>query len=250
MSTSHDVKALFDRFGGDPTSYREIRMENEAHEARGRWPLLGMIDPRKVELSAAGAPGEVSSLATRDHSQAALRRSAPLFTRSPRSDVPPIVRKEKPVAPGSGAFRFSPEPLDSAAATALQPDQPAAAPGRQVPIGFATPASGEPLMVAAAPYPSSNATTAFSPFGAAAPLKKLFRGMPVVAPSGAQAPATASHERLDHLFDRLRGGTVRTPTLPVTRGATDADETNVAAGAGTQPDASHRPWFLKAASKP
>ncbi|WP_369067583.1 cellulose biosynthesis protein BcsP, partial [Burkholderia gladioli] len=43
MNTSRDVKALFDRFGGDASSYQEIRMENEALDARRRWPLLGMI---------------------------------------------------------------------------------------------------------------------------------------------------------------------------------------------------------------
>src|SRR5215831_12406895 len=100
MSTSRDVKALFDRFGGDASSYREIRMENEARDARGRWPLLGMIDPREVDLSAAEAkPGAPQApelrvkvpRAQRDDTQATLRQSAPLFTRSPRRDVPPVI---------------------------------------------------------------------------------------------------------------------------------------------------------------
>ena len=33
-------------------------MENEASDARRRWPLLGMTDPGEVALPAAGAPSE------------------------------------------------------------------------------------------------------------------------------------------------------------------------------------------------
>ncbi|NIF93493.1 cellulose biosynthesis protein BcsP, partial [Burkholderia sp. Cy-637] len=100
MNTSRDVKALFDRFGGDASSYQEIRMENEALDARRRWPLLGMIDPRQAELAAASAqpgqpdearaaasPAEAGSrgkAATQNRTHAVLRSTAPLFTRSPR----------------------------------------------------------------------------------------------------------------------------------------------------------------------
>ncbi|WP_310630665.1 cellulose biosynthesis protein BcsP [Paraburkholderia sp.] len=160
MSTSRDVKALFDRFGGDASSYREIRMENEARDARGRWPLLGMIDPREVDLSAAEArPGAPQApelrvkvpRAQRDDTQAALRQSAPLFTRSPRRDVPPVIRKEKPAAPASSAFRFSPIPAARVEAAAGDAQDAANALTQSVadaqpnpaPLAFAMPATGD-----------------------------------------------------------------------------------------------------------
>ncbi|CAG9206932.1 conserved hypothetical protein [Paraburkholderia tropica] len=209
MSTSRDVKALFDRFGGDASSYREIRMENEARDARGRWPLLGMIDPREVDLSAAEArPGAPQApelrvkvpRAQRDDTQAALRQSAPLFTRSPRRDVPPVIRKEKPAAPASSAFRFSPIPaarLDAAAgdeqdaANALTKSVADAQPN-PAPLAFAMPATGDAASAADAGVSSdvnrANATVNAAVNAAAneAASADTARALPPLAPRFAQ----------------------------------------------------------------
>ncbi|WP_322016167.1 cellulose biosynthesis protein BcsP [Paraburkholderia sp. J12] len=301
MSTSRDIKALFDRFGGDSSSYREIRMEGEAHEARGRWPLLGMIDPRKVELDAldaarrqgaadpvepeAGEAGEDAGtgsvfappragggLLPRDRSQAALRRSAPLFTRSPRRDIPPVLQKSQPKAPESAAFRFSPTPSMEARADAM-PQQPepgtaasiaspeATAPAPRVaPRGAALPPlTGRPAMTAPAiaprTAPVASAPLAAGPVASAAanlaapnrplatstrssPLRKLIGAAPAASLESAppiQAPGTDG--RLDSLFGRLRG-TAQAPRLQA---------------AGVEPKAAaapRRPWFLKGVGRP
>ncbi|WP_321865566.1 cellulose biosynthesis protein BcsP [Paraburkholderia tropica] len=215
MSTSRDVKALFDRFGGDASSYREIRMENEARDARGRWPLLGMIDPREVDLSAAEAkPGAPQApelrvklpRAQRDDTQATLRQSAPLFTRSPRRDVPPVIRKEKPAAPTSSAFRFSPTPAlrgaqdeakgDAKADPNSQTVSAADAQADAAPLAFAIPATGDVTPSGSAANTSDVSATNVSATNAAANAAaneastEPARALPPLAPRFAQ-PASA-----------------------------------------------------------
>jgi resuscitation-promoting factor RpfA len=234
MHTSSDIETLFGRFGGDATSYREIRMENEAQEARDRWPLLGMIDPRKVDVSAtgkshgqtatgvAGTPGSAGEVTPvteppPERSQAALRRSAPLFARSPRRDMAQTIDKPAHTAPGSGEFRFSPPPGTQATPEEAAPPLPeqvvpappaaneAVAAPRVAPRNFGAPplATNVPPAVAA-----PAASPAFAPGGA--PLRKLFG---TAAASAAQqeqgqagAPPAAEEDHLDRLFDRLREG--------------------------------------------
>ena len=200
-------------------------MENEAQEARDRWPLLGMIDPRKVDVSETGKPhGQTATAAEAmpgsagnatsgtepppERSQAALRRSAPLFARSPRRDVAPTIDKPGHAAPGSGEFRFSPSPGTQAAPEKAAPPVPeapvpvppaaneAVAAPRVAPRNFGVP----PAAVAPAASP------AFAP--GAAPLRKLFGATAAsAAPQGqAGAPPAAMEEHLDRLFDRLREG--------------------------------------------
>ncbi|WP_244134179.1 cellulose biosynthesis protein BcsP [Burkholderia gladioli] len=163
MNTSRDVKALFDRFGGDASSYQEIRMENEALDARRRWPLLGMIDPRQAELAAASAqpgqpdearvaasPAEAATrgkAATQNRTHAVLRSTAPLFTRSPRRDVPPAIAPEPaPAAPEGSTYRFTPAP--GAAAMAAEPAE-LAAPAVALAAATAGAAAAEPASPAA-----------------------------------------------------------------------------------------------------
>ncbi|WP_244113091.1 cellulose biosynthesis protein BcsP [Burkholderia gladioli] len=173
MNTSRDVKALFDRFGGDASSYQEIRMENEALDARRRWPLLGMIDPRQAELAAASAqPGQPDEAraaaspaeagargkaATQNRTHAVLRSTAPLFTRSPRRDVPPAIAPQPaPAAPEGSTYRFTPAP--GAAAMAAEPAE-LAAPA----VALAAAAAGADT---ASPEPASPAATLLAPLQA------------------------------------------------------------------------------------
>lgn len=266
-------------------------MENEAHEARGRWPLLGMIDPRKVELSAADAargrapvdpaaepdapqahevaasgitvPGPARAgggLLPRDRSQAALRRSAPLFTRSPRRDIPPVIEKALPKPPESGAFRFSPVPAAAkrideavqeepveAAAPAPVPQMPRVAPrGTALPpltanLPRAANVASAPSAVASAPAQQDRPSAEPS---RSAPLKKLFGATtPAAAPSGSAA-AIQKQARLDTLFDRLRSGN---------SGNSGGQAGRVQAQTAAEPKPSavpRRPWFLKGVSGP
>jgi resuscitation-promoting factor RpfA len=282
MSPSRDIKALFDRFGGDPDSYREIRMESEAHEARGRWPLLGMIDPRKVELSAAetavgealaepeaeqAAPamyegvqsspamaGTGGGPAQHDRSQAVLRRSAPLFTRSPRRDIPPVIEKAVPQAPESGAFRFSPQPaagdvadeaaqpVPADAATGIPRHEPRIAP-RSTPLAPpAVHAAPEPVVTARGVAPAARSASVSA---SSSPLKKLFGAAAPMAQDTASAQEVDAGDRLDRLFDRLRGGSggssgggAQSARVPASGGEPKAAATP------------RHPGFLKGASRP
>jgi resuscitation-promoting factor RpfA len=234
MHTSSDIETLFGRFGGDAAGYREIRMENEAQEARDRWPLLGMIDPRKVDVSAtgkphgqaatgaAGTPGSAGEAAPGTEppparSQAALRRSAPLFARSPRRDVAQMIDKPAHTTPGSGEFRFSPPPGQQAAPQEAAPSLPeeavpapsaaneAVAAPRVAPRNFGVPPAATNVAPAVA---APAASPAFAPGGA--PLRKLFGAGAASASQQGQgqagAPSAAVEDHLDRLFDRLREG--------------------------------------------
>ncbi|RQG99494.1 cellulose biosynthesis protein BcsP [Paraburkholderia dinghuensis] len=244
MYTSSDIKTLYGRFAGDATGYREIRMENEAQEARDRWPLLGMIDPRKVDLSATekarslpaagtadagrlpgsvgAAPGSMpagGSSSPPARSQAALRRSAPLFARSLRRDLTRDIEKPTYTAPESSAFRFSPPPGAKAspeevvAATQVTNEAVAVPRILGVPPTAANTANLPPAV--AAPAASADLATrpAVAPGGA--PLRKLFGA--VSAPTVQQEQRAASttpasvEPHLDRLFDRLREGGNATP---------------------------------------
>jgi hypothetical protein len=164
-----------------------------------------MIDPREVDLSAAEArPGAPQApelrvkvpRAQRDDTQAALRQSAPLFTRSPRRDVPPVIRKEKPAAPASSAFRFSPIPaarVDAAAgdaqdaANALAQSVADAQPN-PAPLAFAMPATGDAASAADAGV-SSDVNGANATVNAAAnevASADTARALPPLAPRFAQ----------------------------------------------------------------
>jgi len=109
MSTSSDIKVLFDSFQGDVTGYREVCMENEAHEARDRWPLFGLIGP------ACAAPG------TRRQSPGAARETAPAAAGAPlrRAMEPPAATHwpggaaQSSAAPPAPAFAPAPAPASA-----------------------------------------------------------------------------------------------------------------------------------------
>jgi resuscitation-promoting factor RpfA len=263
MHTSSDIETLFGRFGGDATSYREIRMENEAQEARDRWPLLGMIDPRKVDVSAAGksqsqtaagpagGPGPAGVAAQEkepppERSQAALRRSAPLFARSPRRDMTQVFGKPAHTAPGSSEFRFSPPPGTQASADEAAPPAPdeavpvppaaneAVAAPRVAPRNFGVPPLAPKVPLAAQAPAASPAVTS-----GGAPLRKLFGAASASAMPQGQAESSARpaapEEHLDRLFSRLREGGNPEPLQ----------------GGGTAPKtAPARPWLSKGVNGP
>ncbi|MFL9910888.1 cellulose biosynthesis protein BcsP [Paraburkholderia sp. RL17-337-BIB-A] len=122
MSSSSDIEKLFDHFGGDANAYQEIGRENEARAARTRWPLLVTLDLTQPTIPAIGQRREPPREPLAGNAQAAAvdrldttpkdavsvtRARAPLFTRSHRRDIPPVIAAAaaQPAAP-SGASRF------------------------------------------------------------------------------------------------------------------------------------------------
>ncbi|MGY6252870.1 cellulose biosynthesis protein BcsP [Paraburkholderia caledonica] len=122
MSSSSDIEKLFDHFGGDANAYQEIGRENEAHSARTRWPLLVTLDlkqplippigqraqarPQPVADEAAALAVERQDPATPKDAASVTRAKAPLFTRSHRRDIPPVVVAAATPAAPRGASRF------------------------------------------------------------------------------------------------------------------------------------------------
>ncbi|MBW9102545.1 cellulose biosynthesis protein BcsP [Paraburkholderia phenoliruptrix] len=144
MSSSSDIEKLFDHFGGDANAYQEIGRENEAHTARTRWPLLVTLDLRQPPIPAIGQHAQTSAKpeAADDEPAAAapaaarqdaapkdavsvMRAKAPLFTRSPRRDIPPVVAAVAAPAGPRGAARFG--TVDTSGTTArVSPSRSAA----------------------------------------------------------------------------------------------------------------------------
>ncbi|MGY6158485.1 cellulose biosynthesis protein BcsP [Paraburkholderia strydomiana] len=228
MSSSSDIEKLFDHFGGDANAYQEIGRENEAHSARTRWPLLVTLDlkqplipligqraqarPQPVADEAAALAVERHDPATPKDAASVTRAKAPLFTRSHRRDIPPVVVAAATPAAPRGASRFgAPEthgevaqataskaadaasmPVSSPVPPATRQAEPVAAvvpPVRIASIAPLAPVSSVPPVQPIPPIPpfmqSAPAIAAASnPRAASAPTS-------AAAPAWAQAPAPA-----------------------------------------------------------
>jgi hypothetical protein len=218
MSASSDIEKLFDHFGGDANAYQEIGRENEARSARTRWPLLVTLDLTQPTIPAIGQRSEATSrVLAKDASREAAdpkdttpkdaasvtRAKAPLFTRSHRRDIPPVVVATPSAAP-QGASRFG--ALEAEADSAAQ-----AVPVAAVPPRVSNPAPAPTWAQSPTPAPAyASAPTA--PTASAAParpasiLGKLFTPEPVAAPASPQTAAPAAESApLQSVFDRLRG---------------------------------------------
>jgi hypothetical protein len=122
MNPSRDIEKLFDQFGGDAGNYQEIGRENEASQARTRWPLLATLDlsqpsipniaPRRDSLLSqthdrSGENRHAPNSLTQPLSAAPVNRGRPpLFARAHRKTIPPVANVTLPGAP-VGAARFS-----------------------------------------------------------------------------------------------------------------------------------------------
>jgi hypothetical protein len=218
MSSSSDIEKLFDHFGGDANAYQEIGRENEARSARTRWPLLVTLDLTQPTIpairqrreadsetlaqeAARKAAEEAAAAADRQDdvpkdAASVTRAKAPLFTRSHRRDIPPVVVAAKSVAP-SGASRFG--ALETNDGTAVSP--------------------GAETAPAAPTAPTAPVAPAVTRTDAAAPLAR--QAAPAVAPPSpsisippvAAAPARAAVPPAN--IAPL--GQFRTPALPVTQ---------------------------------
>jgi hypothetical protein len=207
MSSSSDIEKLFDHFGGDANAYQEIGRENEARSARTRWPLLVTLDLTQPAIPAIGQHREpkphapvnaAASLAGREDSTpkdvaAVTRAKAPLFTRSHRRDIPPVVAAAPQPAAPSGASRFG----------ALEAENDGAAPnasagGKVDAAAQYVPAASVAPVAAAAPFApvAPVASSPVAPIATAAPLAPVVPVAPVapaasiasIAPVAAFAP--------------------------------------------------------------
>ena len=93
MSKSDDVKALFRRFGGNASSYREIVSDDQVGQAEEKWPMLRQIDPNSHEE----APS-VQRMASLDHGtrQAQLVPAQPPVMAAPIERIAPESRGHVP----------------------------------------------------------------------------------------------------------------------------------------------------------
>lgn len=234
MSSSSDIEKLFDHFGGDASAYQEIGRENDARTARTRWPLLVTLDLTQPTIPEIGQrrearpqPPFAPALAvdrqdtTPKDVASVTRAKAPLFTRSHRRDIPPVVvAAPQPAAP-SGASRFGAPGSDDESAlqaapaaaaamndpVAVQP-VPAASPSapftpltntaasaQAAPNAFAAPAAASAsagLFAASAAVPPAASISPVTPF-AGAPFSSPFRtpAMPVPPAPAAHTPYAA-----------------------------------------------------------
>ncbi|MGA7814927.1 cellulose biosynthesis protein BcsP [Caballeronia sp.] len=120
MNPSRDIEKLFDHFGGNASDYQEIGRDNEARNARTRWPLLSALDlslpaipgvaPRRDSLlprtrgtgsSSLTPPASATSNAT-----PIGQGKPPLFARAHRQTIPPVSNVTLPAA-NLGGMRFS-----------------------------------------------------------------------------------------------------------------------------------------------
>lgn len=210
MSSSSDIEKLFDHFGGDANAYQEIGRENEARSARTRWPLLVTLDltqptipaigqrrEAKPQSHAAEAPVAVDRQDTTPKDATAVTRAkAPLFTRSPRRDIPPVAVAAPASAP-KGASRFGEleskhDATSQAALGAARVDgvapvaaqaAPASAPAQTAPVASA-PRAAQPVAVSPAVSPAV--------VPVAIPLRPpVMQTVSSTAPAWTQTPASA-----------------------------------------------------------
>lgn len=232
MSSSSDIEKLFDHFGGDANAYQEIGRENEAHSARTRWPLLVTLDlkqplippigqraqarPEPVADEASALAIERQDPATPKDAASVTRAKAPLFTRSHRRDIPPVVVAAATPAAPRGASRFgAPETHGEVA----QASASKAADAASMPVASPVPpATRQAEPVAAVVPPVRIASIApLAPVSAVPPIPPFMQSAPAIAaasnppaastrtsaagPAWAQAPAPV----------RADSGAARTP---------------------------------------
>jgi hypothetical protein len=179
MNPSRDIEKLFDQFGGNSADYQEIGRENEARNARTRWPLLATLDlsqpsipniaPRRDSLlpqtrdRSGSATSNAASQLTQPQSATPINRGKPpLFARAHRRTIPPVANVTLPAAT-LGAARFS--ALVESVETVSEAVTEAVAP-------VATPVPAEPTATLAQAFGAARTP--------AAPAAPSFRAAPLV----------------------------------------------------------------------
>lgn len=208
MSRSDDIANLFRQFGGEPSDYREMGLDNSAVHARERWPLLAAIDVgaaegpvasvranQPTEQLSAGVPSRLfeGALQTRVHPPAAepsATRFAPVQAPAPTipahseaaGRVEPILHAPAPISEQPFTQTIAPSSIATRAARSVEP-----------PISTHVP-QGRP----AAPHivPPVTAVAGFEN-----ELVSVFRRLQSVPPQRAQTPQVQSSR--ESLLQRL-----------------------------------------------
>ncbi|OAJ62527.1 hypothetical protein A6V36_21510 [Paraburkholderia ginsengiterrae] len=230
MSSSSDIEKLFEHFGGDATAYQEIGRENEARTARTRWPLLETLDLTQPAIPAIGerrelnpqTPANIAQPVVADEdttpkdAASVTRAKAPLFTRSPRRDIPAVVVTAPPTAPSGGSRFGALEPGDKAEASStpgearVEAVAPVAASAAPVVTPVVAPA------VAPVAAPAQTAPVAPVAPAAAAPQVTPVTHAPQAWPLAAVPPAvlTQAAKPLASVAPTFTLRTQATPTIP------------------------------------
>lgn len=231
--TPDDIDGLYQSFGGDPDSFRELARDEEARAAAQRWPLLASMPPQAEDALPAlstrqkrewrreqpampdGAGLSVPPLLTGGHLAAGLRH---LAVRGVTAGSEPSVAA--PAVPPRTMAKPSPAPVVRA-----EPAVPSATPEPSRPVRAVRPApptvppSTQPAPERSTPFtdaarPSSGGTKAL--FGnvraqAAEPVQERPRSL-LFAPRANEpasdqpaAPAPAAGDALPAVFARLKG---------------------------------------------
>lgn len=158
MSKSDDVKALFRRFGGNASSYREIVSDDQVGQAEEKWPMLRQIDPTSHEE----APS-VRRMASLDHGtrQPQLAPAQPPVMAAPIERIASESRGDVPAQRMFSRAAPDPRPAPSHSQSPISAPRaavpPAAASGPKVGLkgsflsGRPTPSSPQPQEAAPSP---------------------------------------------------------------------------------------------------
>src|SRR5262245_954241 len=98
MNDSEDIRNLFGKFDGQAQQYQEVARDDQATEARSRWPLLSSLAVTDAErLPDVGEGLHSASIAesptnpVRAASSAAASTPSPLFSRKPAAAPASVV---------------------------------------------------------------------------------------------------------------------------------------------------------------
>lgn len=186
MQQPEDIAHLYQEFGGNAETYREITREREARQARQRWPLISALNDLAAGVPSV-QPGETAGASPQDWHGG----------RQPAPPVPAAAAEPQPV-------RIEPTGLlhtQAAVAPATPPAAPlwghASAPAPAPVSASIVYTTAAPLPAAPAPAPAAPASSAEGPaLHSPSPLARLAR------PAQAEAaPSTG----LQQVFARLLG---------------------------------------------
>ncbi|WP_313079058.1 cellulose biosynthesis protein BcsP [Pulveribacter sp.] len=168
MQQPDDIAHLYQEFGGQPETYREITRARDAHQARERWPLIAALG----DLSAGVPPVHPQESATQPgHAWRAGLMPAPEPVVPPQGGPVEPTGPLPGVVPATPPVAASPVPMP-AAAWGAAPAVPVAAP-----MPSATPAALAPVLSSAPAQPA--AVAAHSPASGTlhspSPLSRLAR---------------------------------------------------------------------------
>jgi hypothetical protein len=241
MNPSRDIEKLFDQFGGNAAEYQEIGRENEARNARTRWPLLATLDlsqpaipniaprrdallPQTRDRSGSAASTAANPLAQAPSATPINRGKPPLFARAHRRKIPPVANVTLPPVT-LGAARFSAlvesvETVSEAAVPVVTPAPVVAEPVAALAQAFGAARPPAPTSFRSAPLANKPSLPRLDNVAAPQPqapsasiLGQMFKAP---ATPSAQPSADVNPASLQSMFDRLRAPAERVDTTKST----------------------------------